>query len=40
MRFQGHSHVNMTTGPSGTDLTNWNEFLQKNLLDDDFYLCY
>ena len=37
MRFQGHSHVNMTTGPSGTDLTNWNEFLQ-NLLDDDFYI--
>ena len=37
MRFQGHSHVNMTTGPSGVDLTNWNEFLQ-NLLDDDFYI--
>lgn len=37
MRFQGHSHVNMTTGPSGTDLANWNEFLQ-NLLDTDFYI--
>lgn len=37
MRFQGHSHVNMGTTPSGTDLTNWNEFLQ-NLLDDDYYI--
>lgn len=37
MRFQGHSHVNMGTTPSGTDLTNWNEFLQ-NLLDNDFYI--
>jgi len=37
MRFQGHSHVNMGTTPSGVDLTNWNEFLQ-NLLDNDFYI--
>lgn len=37
MRFQGHSHVNMSTSPSATDLANWNEFLQ-NLLDNDFYI--
>lgn len=37
MRFQGHSHVNMGTTPSGVDTTNWNDFLQ-NLLDDDFYI--
>ena len=37
LRFQGHSHVNMTVSPSGRDTTNWQSFL--NLLkDNEFYL--
>ena len=36
-RFQGHSHVNMSTFYSGTDEANKREFLQ-DLLDDDYYI--
>lgn len=36
-RFQGHSHVNMSTFYSGTDEANKNAFLQ-DLLDDDYYI--
>ena len=36
-RFQGHSHVNMSTFYSGTDEANKKEFLQ-DLLDDDYYI--
>lgn len=37
MRFQGHSHVNMSTFYSGTDEDNKRAFLN-DLLDDDFYI--
>jgi hypothetical protein len=37
LRFQGHSHVNMGTSPSGRDTTNWKNFL--NILkEDEFYI--
>ena len=37
MRFQGHSHVNMPTSPSGRDTGNWQKFL--NILKkDEFYI--
>lgn len=37
LRMQGHSHVNMATSPSNTDLNHQEEIL--NLLkDDDFYI--
>lgn len=37
LRFQGHSHVNMGTTPSGTDLTYYNDILQV-LPKTDFYI--
>lgn len=37
MRFQGHSHVNMATTPSGTDLTFYNDILQV-LPNNDYYI--
>ena len=37
MRFQGHSHVNMATSPSGRDTSNWEEYLQA-LPTNGFYL--
>jgi hypothetical protein len=37
LRFQGHSHVNMGTSPSGRDTTNWKNFL--NILqENEFYI--
>jgi len=37
LRFQGHSHVNMSTSPSGRDTSNWQKFL--NLLQPgEFYI--
>lgn len=37
LRFQGHSHVNMSVGPSGTDLNTYQNFLDQ-LDKDDFYI--
>lgn len=37
IRLQGHSHVNMSTSPSGTDTTYYNDLLQ-NLGDNDYYI--
>ena len=37
MRFQGHSHVNFGTTPSGTDITYYNEILNV-LSKNDFYI--
>lgn len=37
LRFQGHSHVNMGTSPSGTDLNTYQNFLDQ-LDKDDFYI--
>ena len=37
MRFQGHSHVNMATTPSGTDITFYNDILQV-LPNNDYYI--
>jgi len=37
IRFQGHSHVNMPTGPSGTDKDFYNAILQ-SLDKNDFYI--
>lgn len=37
IRFQGHSHVNMSTRPSGTDISMYNDFLQV-LPRNDFYI--
>lgn len=37
LRFHGHSHVNMSTVPSGVDTTWYNDILQ-GLSDDDFYI--
>ena len=37
MRFQGHSHVNFSTSPSGTDLNFYNDILQ-TLQKDDYYI--
>lgn len=37
IRFQGHSHVNMSTSPSGTDLNMYNNFLQV-LPNNDYYI--
>jgi hypothetical protein len=37
IRFQGHSHVNMGTSPSGTDLNMYNNFLQV-LPKNDYYI--
>lgn len=37
MKMQGHSHVNMTTGPSSTDTSFYNSILQQ-LTDEDFYI--
>jgi len=37
IRFQGHSHVNMSTGPSGVDLTHQGKILDQ-LEDDMFYI--
>lgn len=37
LRFQGHSHVHMGVGPSGTDLMYWDKMLQ-NLTEEDYYI--
>ena len=37
MRFQGHSHVNMATSPSGTDMAFYNDILQV-LPNNDYYI--
>ena len=37
LRFHGHSHVNMSTSPSGVDTTWYNEILQ-GLSSNDFYI--
>ena len=37
MRFQGHSHVDMGTSPSSTDLTQQKDFLSQ-LTNDDYYI--
>lgn len=37
LRFQGHSHVNMTTSPSSTDMHHQEEILAQ-LEPDDFYI--
>ena len=37
IRFQGHSHVHMSTSPSSTDLNMYNNFLQV-LPKNDFYI--
>ena len=37
LRFQGHSHVNMAVGPSGTDLNTYQNFLEQ-LDKDDYYI--
>lgn len=37
IRFHGHSHVNMGTTPSSTDLTHWSSLLDV-LKDDMFYV--
>lgn len=37
IRFQGHSHVNMGTTPSGTDLNMYSNFLQV-LPNNDYYI--
>lgn len=37
LRFHGHSHVNMTTSPSGTDIQFQTDMLAK-LTDDDYYI--
>jgi hypothetical protein len=37
LMFQGHSHVNMETSPSGTDLNDMYELIG-NLDDDDYYI--
>lgn len=37
IRFQGHSHVNMGTSPSGTDLNMYDKFLQV-LPKNDYYI--
>ena len=39
MRFQGHSHVNMSCGPSPVDIDLYNKYLA-NLADDDFYIFF
>lgn len=38
IRFQGHSHVNMSTNPSGVDLTHQAEILSQ--LDDDMFYIF
>ena len=37
LRFHGHSHVNMPTSPSGTDIQFQTDMLAK-LTDDDYYI--
>lgn len=37
LRMQGHSHVNMATSPSGTDLKHQEDILQM-VRDDSFYI--
>lgn len=38
IRMQGHSHVNMSTTPSGTDLTHQEKILEQ--LDDDMFYIF
>lgn len=38
LRMQGHSHVNMSTSPSGVDLTHQKEILQR--LDEDMFYIF
>lgn len=37
LRFHGHSHVNMSTSPSGVDTTWYNDILQ-GLSNEDYYI--
>lgn len=37
IRFQGHSHVNMGTAPSGTDRTMYDKYTE-TIDDDDYYI--
>jgi hypothetical protein len=37
LRMQGHSHVNMPTSPSGTDMDTYKKILD-TLSDDDYYI--
>lgn len=37
LRLHGHSHVNMSTSPSGVDTTWYNQILQ-GLMNDDYYI--
>lgn len=37
LRFQGHSHVNMSTSPSGVDTSLYDRILSQ-LTDEDFYI--
>ncbi len=39
MRFQGHSHVNMTCSPSPVDIDLYNKYLT-SLTKDDFYIFF
>ena len=38
LRFQGHSHVNMSVSPSGRDTDNWQKLFQMCQKPDDFYI--
>ena len=37
LRFQGHSHVNMTVTPSGVDTNSWDNILQQ-IPKNDYYI--
>ena len=37
LRMQGHSHVNMSTSPSGTDMNTYKKILD-TLSDEDYYI--
>ena len=39
LRFQGHSHVNMTASPSGRDTTNWQKFANILKPGEFYILC-
>lgn len=39
LRFQGHSHVNMSVSPSGTDTANWKNLIEMPGLNDYYILA-
>lgn len=39
LKFQGHSHVNMTASPSGRDTNNWQQFANLLKPDEFMLLC-